>query len=40
MEAYFGLPHRQIRKILNDLREERLVCYEEITERRAKKRGG
>jgi transcription initiation factor IIE alpha subunit len=39
LEAYFGLPERQLRRILNDLRAEKLVCDEDITERRVRKRG-
>ena len=39
LEAYFGLPERQVRRILHDLKQEKLVCDEDITERRAKKRG-
>lgn len=38
LEDYFGLPDRQIRRILIDLLNEKLVCFEEITERRERKR--
>ena len=38
LEQYFGLPDRQVRRILTDLINEKLVCFEEITERRERKR--
>jgi hypothetical protein len=38
LEQYFGLPDRQVRRILTDLINEKLVCFKEITERRERKR--
>lgn len=39
LEQLFALPEKQVRKILIQLREEKLVCSENVTERRVKKKG-
>jgi transcription initiation factor IIE alpha subunit len=37
LDQYFNLPEKQVRKILLDLKSEKLVCDEDITERKEKK---
>ena len=39
LEQLFALPEKQVRKILIQLRDEKLVCTEKVTERRVKKKG-